>query len=241
MVDMRGGEFQAGLHHQPDDAGPGLRHIRRLERSQMGLQRFAGVDGIGWRDALPVLIGARAAGRGHFGADDIAEPRGIRGRCLADRGQTGGPFCRNLIVHLRRFACASFGTVKVDLGEAGSHIGAHQILGLGHGAVCGFAAPSLWAQMVSAEMYQFGVGPDLIGKVPDKGDEIGRLQSGIAAELVDLITGRLDQNGVLHLLRQRQRGAQDIRLRGTDGRDGDRGSGAVACVQVGKETHWVIP
>ena len=92
----------------------------------------------------------------------------------------------------------------MNLGVAGQHVGAHQLASLGH-RLCGrFMAPGEGPEMVAPQDERGWRIALLRRDLGDKGPEVGGAHTGVAAELVDLVAGRLDEHDrlVAHALPQ---------------------------------------
>ena len=231
-------ELDARLHDQGDDAFPGALQTGAGEGALGQLARAVRVGRGG--DGGPRLGGLFAARYRHFGADDV-EGGGLAcgqpaPRLLGDRGQLGRAGGRGLVAQgiagAARVVGQAHAAVQVDLGVAGQHIGAHQLAGLGHGLRGRLVPPRVGTEVVSAEDHA-GNGVLLPGRrLGDQRPEAGRAQAGVAAELVDLVAGRLDEHDRLVAPALRHGGLEHEPVGRTDRRQPDGVAAPVGFDQV---------
>ena len=210
-------ELHAGLHHQGHHPLPGRVQPAAAESRAHDLQGAAGVLHPRGRDRVLVLL--RAAGRRHLGAHHIHRRRATHGlmRGLGHRGQPCGALGHRLGGGHRRIAAQGHAAIQVNFTIAGLHIGPHQSLGLAHGRFGRAVTPHMRAQVVAAQHQALLGEPLLLGHAVQQGHEIPRLQARVAAVLVHLIAGGLDEQGEPTGGRVAQRDAQHLGVRGAQG------------------------
>ena len=109
----------------------------------------------------------------------------------------------------------------MDLREAGLCKFIDQLLCAGHGFLFGQILPRQGAEMVAGENDLLLGHTGLGGELHDELIEISRVHAGIAAVLVDLIGGRLDQDRLAGGLRARKRSLQHKLVCAAVGRNAD--------------------
>ena len=170
------------------------------------------------RQFLDLLEGA--AGNGHFRADDVHRlGLGLARRRFRHRRQTGRPLGRHRIGERHRLAGAAHRRVEVQLGEAGPGVGLDHHPRLGHGGLGAEALPGVGAEMVAAEDDAIEGKADAAGDGLDEVAEVGRRHAGIAAVLVDLVAGGLDQHRQAEPVGVAHGRLDDQRVRRTDRRN----------------------
>lgn len=118
---------------------------------------------------------------------------------LGGGGKPRSAFRRHGIWKRHRFAGAAHACIEMQLGEAGPRIGLDHRHGLGHGAFRWQMFPRVWAKVVAAEDDPLLREGDAVGDAGDETGEIGGRHAGIAAVLIDLVAGRLNQQGGVFL------------------------------------------
>lgn len=167
-----------------------------------------------------------AAGRRHFGADNVADVLRIAADRLGDAREPRRPCRDGRLIEDLRIVGAAHRAVEMDLGEAGTHIVGDHRLGLGHGVLRCPAAPGLRPEVIAAK----DGGRRVAARIAHEPHEVRGQHAGIAAILVDLVAGRLDQRELAAFAREAQRGLD---------RDGvgraHRGDPAAAAVAIGAD------
>ncbi len=215
-------ELDARLDDGRDDAVPGAREPRLVEDVAVHGEGVERRRRGGHRKLSEVLVSA--ARHRDLGADDVARRLGgVARKCVFGgpaeprRALGDGAFGKR-----HRIAGAAHRAVEVDFAEAGTDVIGDHDLGPGHGLVGRPARPGIGAEMIAAERDPIGRDADAVGDDPDEVAEGSRGHAGVAAVLIDLVRGRLDQHkgrGVL-------RGVPESRLNhqwmgGADGSDAD--------------------
>ena len=138
----------------------------------------------------------RSAGHRHLRADDVHRSAGAAAVCrvFGDPQQAGGPTGDDLVGEDGRIVGAGHAAVQMDLGVARLDVRGDEHVGLGHCRTGGFALPSVRAEVVTAEDDAVSREPGLVGEAEHEIPELRRTQTGVAAELVDLVRRRLDQD-----------------------------------------------
>ena len=209
-------EFDAGLDHDTDRAGEGRVQPRRREGAAVDLDGGEGSLGVRHLQVVERMRGA--ARHRHFRADDIDRrwPTGVPCGALGRSGETRGAFGRQRVGQGRRFAEAAHRRVEVELRKARTRIGGDHGLRLLHRLDGRQGAPGVRPEMVAAENQPPGIEADLRRDSLHEGAEARGRHAGIAALLVHLIAGRLDEHGrvIGDALQQRRLDGQ--RMRGAD-------------------------
>ncbi len=103
---------------------------------------------------------------------------------------------------------------------------------MGHGLFGGLALPAVGAEVIPTQ-YQPLHGKAALGGEPvQQVAKIGRRHAGVAAKLIHLIGGGLDQQQLVPLRRQSQGRLQYQRMGGADGVDPDQLPLLVLCDQI---------
>jgi hypothetical protein len=131
---------------------------------------------------------------GNFRADDIERAR-TRLSCalLGDPRQPRGPLGNNLVGQRNRAAGAGHAAVEVNLEEPGLDVTGHQHRGSVHGLLGPETPPAVGPQMVSAQHDSFPRQAETVRRVEYDVAEVRRPHARVAAELVDLVRRRLQQ------------------------------------------------
>ncbi len=187
-------ELDARLHHGGDDARPRFRQPLRREHRAVGLDR--GDRRLESRHLQLGQILGRAAEHRHLGADDIdarlTADASLRG--LGDADQARGAAGDGVLRQGTGSSAHDMEQSAWMLAEAGGHVLLDQHLGLLHGLLGGQTGPRIGAQMVPAQQNALARQADLVGEAVDEvAEHLGR-HTGIAAVLIDLVAGRLDQH-----------------------------------------------
>ena len=219
-------------HARPGRLEPGAREglAMRSDRCGRGFRR---------RDGERREVLGRAARRRHFGADHVDRrfsACGSPARLCASaeiRRARGDDFFRQWI----RVALAGHRAIEVNLANARGDVFADEIGRLRHRRPGRLCAPGIGPEVIAAD-------PDAPGgKVEPRRDaaqeahEVGRAHARVAAELVDLVRGRLDEQrlagsrGLLH------RARDDGRMRGAERPDARRLAALVARDDVEQGFH----
>ena len=138
---------------------------------------------------------------------------------LCDFDQGDGALCGHLVSQCRWLASASHAGVEMQLGKARSAVIFYHCLSPLHRLVCGQMLPRIGAKMIAAENDPGGVKTDARRDTFHEIAEIGGRHAGVAALLVDLIAGRLDENSLARAKRQRQGGFDDEGMGGANRSD----------------------
>ena len=161
----------------------------------------------------------RAARHGHLCADDVdgrrAAARGGLGHSSERSGAPGG----DLVGERGALSGAAHAGVEMQLGKAGPGVGVDHRLRAPHGLVRGETLPGIGAQMIAPEDDAGGIEADPRRNRLDKGAEVRRGHAGVAALLVHLVAGRLDQGAPSAARRLQQRRFDDQGMRRADRRD----------------------
>ncbi len=122
---------------------------------------------------------------------------------------------------------------------AGRGIGSDHLARLGHRRIRRQVLPRVRAEMVAAQDHLRAVEPDRVRDAPDQVAEVGRPHAGIAAILVDLVAGRLDQGraAIRHRLSQRRLDHQRMRRAHRGDADGLAGLTPASQRQQGLRAH----
>ena len=115
----------------------------------------------------------------------------------------------------------------MDFREAGFDIGPHHVARFAHRLLRGPVLPWIGPEMVAAEDDATQVDAFLSGQVFDEGFEGGRRHAGVAAVLVHLIAGGLDQDRIVGVAMGGEHGGERLRMRGAPGGDAALLAGAV--------------
>jgi len=125
----------------------------------------------------------------------------------------------------------------MDLAKARAHVLAHHDAGALQGGLCGLRLPAVRSQMIATEQHALARQADLIGHTPHDIAESRRPQSGVAAVLVHLIGGRLDECLPAEDVCVLQGGAQHQRMRRADRIDAHWFAPAVTPQQLEQGSH----
>ncbi len=211
-------EFDARLHDDGDDAGQRSVESVAAENLAVDLQSVARLfeaRGLDLRNGV-----VRTSRRGNLGADHInrhgASERG--GRAFGPGSQSCRALRNRRVAQRLRFTPAAHRRVEMELPKAGPRVGIHHVFCLAHRRLGRLVAPWVWAEMVAAEDEATGGQVFPARNVHRPAHEIGWLHARVAAELVDLVAGRLNQQrrpGVCGLARG---GLDHQRMGGADRR-----------------------
>ena len=217
-------EIHAGLHHHRDHALPGGQQVR-------GGKCFA-VDGQGGgrgrRRRHLQATGQRGltAGNRHFGADHVDRRRQpvLGSGALGNPRQFGRARRDDGVRQRRGVIGAGHAAVQVDLVETGGHIGGDQLAGVGHCGRCGAFLPGIRTEVVAAEHQPLGREARIARQLQHVVAVLRWGHTGIAAELIDLVGGRLDQQQGVVTLRHLHRRQQHLRVAAADAVQPDGGA-----------------
>ena len=232
-------ELHARLYDEGDDPVPGLGHPGLGEGGTVLGQRGLRVVRRGRGERLDGLLGT--AGHGHLGADHVDHVErlvALAGGLLGDPGQPGGALGDQGARERGGVAGADHAAVEVDLGEAGSDVRGDQHLGPVHGVVGTGVAPPVRPEVVAAEDEAVARKADAVDDVVHECGEVGGPQAGVAAVLVDLVGGRLDEQQAAVGVRLAGGRLEHDRVRGADRGDAHGGAGVVPGDEVTKRV-WV--
>ena len=137
-----------------------------------------------------------AARRRHLGADDVDRrlAAGPLGRPLGDRGEACRARRDDLVAERGRLAEAAHAGVEMDLREARLDVSRDHRLGPLHRFVGRQMLPRIGPEVIAAEDEAGKRKPGRPGDLLDEAAEVRRRHAGVAAFLVDLVAGRLDQH-----------------------------------------------
>ena len=187
-------ELDAGLHHDTDGSREGIIEPDRRKGGAMDLDGAQGRLGPRHPQMIESLRGAPR--HRHLCADDIARTTSARCSCsgFGNAGEAGRAMGRHLVGQSRILSATPHAGVEMELGEAGARKGVDHDLGF---AQCLFGRqrlPGVGAEMVAAEDQPARVETDLPRDADHEITEARRRHAGVAAILVDLVAGCLDQN-----------------------------------------------
>ena len=231
-------EFDAGLDDGRDHARPGGGEAGIGENSAMGINRRA--RRFGRRDGERVQLFRGTARDRDLGADDIDRRFASRSRlcALGDRAEARRAPRDRLVGQRCRIVRARHRAIEMDLAEAGANIVLDQHLGPCHRRLGGQRLPGIGTEMVAAEKNAVPRQADAIRNAMDEVAEVRRLHAGIAAVLVDLVRGRLDQReGRAGPSRMDERRLDHQGMRGANGKHAARLACLVTCDQVENGLH----
>ena len=238
--DIGTAKFDAGLHDKADNAHKGSSDSGRCKGMAMLGDSTCRIIGGGHGQMVNGMGGT--TGNGHLGADDI-DGRDIDALCFGHGGKAGIARSDHMAGQGRGVTRAGHAAIEVNLGEPGLHIGGHHGAGPGHGICGGQMSPWIGAKMIAAENQVGGIVTFALRNLQDKGAKGGGGHAGIAAVLIDLIAGRLDQHGPAMGGGKGQSRTDDVGMGRTDRRDTtDDASAAVRRKgQEGREGHGQPP
>ena len=211
------------LDHERDDLAHRVRDSLRREGRVMQFEGPARRLGRSHRERVERF--RLAARNGDLGSDNI-DQIAAAGRFLRD----GAKFCRAF--GDRRFrqgaiVRAGHAGVEMDFREAGFDIGAHYVARFAQSLVRRPALPGIGPEMVASEDDP-GDGDAFLASEPlDESPVCGGRHAGVAAVLVHLVAGGLDQDGVVADAMGGEHRAQRLRVRCAPGRDAAARSRAV--------------
>ena len=157
---------------------------------------------------------------------------------LGDAHQAGGALGDDLVVEDGGVVGAGHAAVQVDLGVAGLDVGGDQHVGLVHCGAGGFALPAVGAEVVAAEDDAVAGELRAWSAMPStRSRNSGGPQAGVAAELVDLVGGGLDQDVAAVGGGLGDGGLHHGGVGRADGVDADGLAGLVAADRVGEPVH----
>ena len=182
--------------------------------------------GVGGRNAERVERLQLAAGDRHLGADDIGElaPASLGFR---NRAELGGAFGDRRLGQDRVVGAGHAG-VEMDLRKSRFDKNADHVARLPHRVARRPRLPGIGAEVIAAEDEPRGIDARLARQALDKQPKGRRRHAGIAAVLVDLIAGRLDEDRPLVVAVARQDRAKGLVMGGAPRWDAERLAGAVA-------------
>ena len=228
--------FHARLDDEGDDALESSADAGGRKRLAMRVRRANGGVRAGHLQRRNVLV--RAARDRYLGSDDIVgnDAGGCRGPFRhGSKARGTGRYRR--FGQWSRIAAAGHAGVEMDLGEPGRHEGRYHALALLHGLVRRQRLPRIRAEMVATEHNAFARQSDLRRNAEDEIAEGHRRHPGVAAAVVDLVAGRLDQHGAAVVRCVLQRRLDDEGVGRAD--RGDAGSAAIGR-RAGKVRECVL-
>ena len=158
----------------------------------------------------------------HLGAnhiDQIALAKSGQTGLLGDLRQSCRPFSDQLVGQGNGIALTGHAAVEVDLLEPGRDIAGDEIFGMCHGLPGRFPLPAVGAQMVAPQNEALRRKVTLCRQLVEAIAKVSGGHAGIAAKLIHLIGGGLDQQQLIPFGSQPQRGLQHQRVSGADGVD----------------------
>jgi hypothetical protein len=167
-----------------------------------------------------VQVVERAAGRGNFGANDIDGRRkaGASRIVLGDSGEACRPAGRHLVAERLGLAQTPHAGIEMDLGKASRDIFRDHGFSLRQRGFRRQRPPRIRAEMVAAENQARRIELHPFGDAEHEIAKVGRPHSRIAAVLVDLVAGRLDEHWAVVIAPVPQRSFDDDRMCGADRR-----------------------
>jgi hypothetical protein len=131
----------------------------------------------------------------HLGADDIYRrfPSRSLGRSLGGGGKPSGAFGHDLVIERWGISATRHAGIEMDLGKTGGDVVGDHCSGAAQRHRGRKVLPWIGTEMVAPENEPSRIEPDFAGDRFDEADEVGGPHAGIAALLVDLVTGRLDE------------------------------------------------
>ena len=217
MLDAALVEIDARLHHHGDDAAPGAMQLVVQEGAAVHVQRAA--RGLRAGDGASLRQRCFTAGYRHFRADHVDGRREAGGsrRRFGDEAQARRAGGHGFIVELQWIVGTAHAAIEVDFMETGRRIRGDQGLGVGHGGGRIEVLPGVRAKMVAAQ-HQAAGGETLFARQCQHGvAENCRRHARVAAELVDLVRGRFDQQHGVVLAGHAHGGAQHARVAAAHG------------------------
>ncbi len=191
--DVGAAELDAGLDDEGDHPLAGMADACGPEG--LAMQRHGPERRLRPRDLQGVDHLVRASGRRHLGADDVERRRAGRGcRVLGRRGEARGPGGDRRLRQGDRVVRAGHARVEMELRESRRDIGGDHPLALAHRLLGRARAPRIGAEMVAAEEHLPSRHRRLRREGGDVAGEVRRSPAGVAAAVIDLVAGRLDQH-----------------------------------------------
>ena len=163
----------------------------------------------------------RASGDRHLAPDNVywrlsSRPPGGR---LGGGREPSGALRHSLLVEPRRISAAGHAGVEVNLRKARRNIVSDHLFGANQGLRRRKMLPRIGSEVIAPQHDRLRVVSDLTRDRFNKAGEIGGRHASIAALLVDLIAGCLDDHGPI--VGAGQRGFDDQGVRGADRDDAD--------------------
>ena len=226
-------EFDARLHHDAHHAAQRIGQPAFGEDAGVNRDGLVGIGRGGGGDRVKRMVGA--AGGRDLGPDDVDRHRPARlaRGILRDGGKARGAGGDGHVVGRGGVVGAGHRGVEMQLEEPGPGIGRDHAFGLGHRRLGRKVAPGVGAKVIAAQ-HDLPLGTALLPRqIVHPRHKIGGRHAGIAAPVVDLVAGRLDQHGRARLAPVAQGGAQHDRMGGTDRGDAPWRSGPEKGRQIG--------
>jgi hypothetical protein len=211
VAELDPGLDDEGQHPLPrfvQPAGPEGR-LRQLERAR----RVLGPCHLRSGGVVPLAAGGRDLGADHVDGRRSFLPTGA----FRGGGEVGRPAGRGLGVGVATGVVGeAHARVEVDLGGPRPHVPPHQLPGLRHGRVRALAPPGVGAQVVAAEEHAARGEARSLGPTAQPGRELRRGDAGVAALLVYLVRGGLDEDRDPEVPAGLERRVEDVGVRGAD-------------------------
>src|SRR6185295_11706482 len=195
--------------------------------------------GLRCSDSELVQFLGSAAGHRHFGTDDVHGRLSTHfaPRRLRDRTELRGALCEGRLGQWLRVIAARHRTIEMNLAEPRANVVVDHLRRLRQRGCGGLGAPGIRTQMIAAEPEQVHGETDARSDIVDEAPEIRGTHPGIAAELIDLIRSRLDQQRRCARPRFAQRTFDDLRMRRAQRIDADALSSLVPRHDVEESLH----
>ena len=188
-------ELHPRLDHEPEHARPDVFEVRGTIRLEVGVDGRGGGEGVGQRKLGERLLGA--AGHRNFRADYVYR-RFAAGALPGPLGNGAEPRRsrrHDRVGERRRIVRAGHGTIEMNLAKAGVHIVRDEPLGFLHSRLRGQILPAVRAQMIATEQHLLAPHVEPRRDLEYETAEIRGAHARVAAVLIDLIGGGLDQHG----------------------------------------------
>ena len=207
-------ELHAGLNHHSNDV------LHAIAHALFGPDALVGGNGIPERlrlgDGQRVLRLGGAARNGHLAADDEHGTHGVRlfglqlliaayGRLVQHRAPAGDDLGLQQTLGVISDLHAG---VQMNFGESGAGVLIHQLHRVLHGLFFWQFLPGQGAEVVAGQNHHALRQADVLCHFQHHLVEVRRFHAGVAAELVHLIGGGLNQNRLVQLLGAAQRNLQ---------------------------------
>jgi hypothetical protein len=172
----------------------------------------------------PVVLAGLAARRRDLGSDHVDGQRGMGGTLdgggLRRGGELRGALGDDLVrERSRRIVATAHARVEMNLLVAGAHVLPHHLGGALHRGRLAVRRKGVRPQVIAAEDHAALREPRLGRQSRDERHELVRPDSGVAAVLVHLVRGRLDEHAPAVLKRLLERRLEHERVGRTDRRD----------------------